>query len=144
MKALRLALAANYNNLAKLRARLLYCHRTLLDVNDDYHKLYGAYAGYWDEWVIQLESIKTDLHEQVVDIDNFLSGVYDFALTINQKEKLSVDDKSYLREVTEITTEKITEQKELLSSFDIRLKIHQQLTKRLLLVEAIEDLGDEA
>lgn len=144
MKALRLALTLNYSYQDKLRARLIYCRRALSSVGTDYRKQYGAYAGYWDEWVRQINDIQTDLLEQVKMTVTFLDGLHDFAITLQQKKKLSKSDLSYLKEVTQLATDKITEQISLIENIDLRLKVHQQLTNKLLLVEAIDDLGDES
>ncbi|HMO78073.1 MAG TPA: hypothetical protein PKA42_01975 [Candidatus Paceibacterota bacterium] len=143
MKALRLALTINYSYLNKLKARLIYCHRALQGVTTDYHKQYGAYAGYWDEWVRQVEEIKIDLLEQVSVTSILLEGLQDFSLDLEQRKKLSKADLGYLKEVTELATNKINEQKALLENVDSRLSFHKQLTNKLLLVEAIEDLSDD-
>ena len=85
MKALRLALTLNYSYLGKLRARLIYCRR-LASVSTDYRKQYGAYAGYWDEWVKQIEDIQNDLLDQVKMSATFLDGLFDFAVTLEQRK----------------------------------------------------------
>jgi len=144
MKALRLALTINSSFLDKLRVRLIYCRRALSSINTDYHKQCGAYAGYWDEWVRQIEDIQDDLFEQVKMTATFLDGVHDFAVTLERKKKLNKSDLSYLKEVTKLATDKIDEQKSLIENIDLRLNIHKQLTNKLLLVEAIDDLGDES
>ncbi len=144
MKALRLALTINCSYLDKLRVRLAFCRRALASINTDYRKQYGPYAGYWDEWIRQINDIQNDLLEQVKMTATFLDGLHDFAATLGQKKRLTKSDVSYLREVTKLATDKITEQIALMENIDLRLKIHQQLTNKLLLVEAIEDLNDES
>ncbi len=144
MKALRLALTINCSCLDKLRARLIYCRRALKSVGTDYHKQYGAYAGYWDEWVRQVEDIQVNLLEQTKMTATFLDGLHDFGVTLEQKKKLNNSDLSYLKEVTELATAKIFEQKSLLDNIDLRLSLHKQLTNKLLLVDAIEDLSDDS
>lgn len=144
MKALRLALAINHSYLDKLRVRLSYCRRALHSVGTDYHKQYGAYAGYWDDWVRQAQDIESDLLEQIKLSANFLAGLLDFVDTLEQKKKLNKSDMAYLDEVTRLATDKINEQKLLVENINLRLRIHKELTDKLLLVEAIEDLADES
>jgi hypothetical protein len=43
-----------------------------------------------------------------------------------------------------LATDKISAQIAMVDNIDLRLNIHKQLTDKLLLVEAIEDLSDES
>lgn len=144
MRGLRQALTINCKYLDKLRVRLIYCRRALASISTDYRKQYGAYAGFWDEWVRQIEHIQADLLEQIKQTANFIDGLHDFAATLTQKKKLTKSDTSYLKEVTVLATDKISEQIILVENIDIRISLHKQLTNKLLLVEAIDDLSDES
>jgi hypothetical protein len=143
MESLRSLLVLNQSYLGKLRARSLYCARAVVSVESDTHKQYGPFAGYWDEWFIEVAEIQEEIKESITNTSAFLFELRDFILTVEEKKRLTKCDKNYVLEVTSLADGKLVEQKELLDSINERISLHRQLTEKLLLVEAIDSLSDE-
>jgi hypothetical protein len=143
MEALRFILVQNQSCLGKLRARGLYCRQAITAVETDSHKQYGPFAGYWDEWLVQAEEINVELLETIGSTTIFLSELKEFIISLQYKKKLTKSDTAYLKEVTSLAQDKLVEQTELLATIDNRISLHKQLTEKLLLVEAIDNLSDD-
>src|SRR3989344_3326477 len=143
MEGLRLLLIKNQSYLGKLRVRALYCASAVTSVESDTHKQYGPFSGYWDAWYIEADEMKQELADNITATGTFLLELRDFIATIEQRKKLTKSDKSYVFEVTSLAEGKLTEQQDLLLSINERIKLHRQLTEKLLMVEAIDSLSDE-
>ena len=143
MDRLRLLMVQNQSYLGKLRARAIYCVSATTTVTADFHKHYGAFAGYWDEWYVQAEEMREYLCANIAATDVFLAELWEYMYSIESKKRLSRADKSYLIEVTSLAEGRLAEQKELLEAINERVRIHREFTEKLLLVEAIDSLGDE-
>lgn len=143
MEGLRLLLIKNQSYLGKLRVRALYCASAITTVESDTHKQYGPFSGYWDEWYIEADEMKQELMDSISATSVFLLELRDFIATIEQRQKLTKSDKSYVLEVTSLAEGKLTEQQDLLFSINERISLHRQLTEKLRLVEAIDSLSDE-
>jgi hypothetical protein len=143
MESLRSLLVKNQSYLGKLRARAVYCYSAIKEVESDFHKQYGPFAGYWDEWMIQADEMRLDLHDSITITDEFLSELLEFIITLQQKKKLTKNDKSYLLEVMSLAEDKLIQQAELLKSIDERIVLHKELTEQLHLVDVLDGLGDE-
>lgn len=144
MESLRSLLVQNQSHLGKLRARALYCAQATKEVEQDFHKQYGPFAGYWDEWLIQAEEMKMDLCDSIGATQIFLTELLEFILTIEDKKKLTKSDLAYIEEVRLLAIGKLAEQKELLYSIHEQIILHKDLTKKINLVETIDSLGDES
>ncbi len=129
--------------LDKLRARIIYCSKAINSVEVDFHKQYGPFCGYWDEWVVQAEEIRQDLVDSVSNTSVFLLELRDFSGSITDKKRKTKSDKAYINEVTSLAEGRLKEQIDLIREIDTRIMIHQQLTEKLLLVEAIDGLSEE-
>jgi len=143
MEGLRLLLIKNQSYLGKLRVRALYCTSAITSVESDTHKQYGPFAGYWDEWYVEADEMKQELMDNITATATFLFELRDFIATLEQRQKLTKSDKSYVLEVTSLAEGKLTEQQDLLHSINERIELHRQLTEKLLMVEAIDSLSDE-
>lgn len=144
MESLRSLLVQNQSYLGKLRARALYCAQATRDVEHDFHKQHGPFAGYWDEWLIQAEDMRLDLCDSIGATQIFLTELLEFILTIEDKKRLTKSDKAYIEEVRLLAVGKLVEQTELLSSIQEQIILHKDLTKKINLVETIDSLGDES
>lgn len=143
MESLRSLLVKNQSYLGKLRARAIYCNSAIKEAEADFHKQYGPFAGYWDEWMIQAEEMRQDLHDNIVVTDEFLGELLDFISALQVKKRPTKTDKSYQEEVTSLAKDKLVQQEELLKVIDERLAIHKDLAEQLHLVDAMDGLGDE-
>ncbi len=143
MESLRLLLVRNHSYLGKLRARALYCASAVTTVETDFHKQYGPFCGYWDEWFVQAAELKEEICENILLTSAFLAELQEFIISLDKKKKLTKNDRSYLVEVISLAEDKLNEQRELIKEIDKNIVIHRKLTKKLLLVEAIDGLGDE-
>jgi hypothetical protein len=143
MESLRLLLIKNQSYLGKLRVRALYCASAIVSVENDTHKQYGPFAGYWDEWYVEADLMHQELTENITGTAVFLLELRDFIATIEQRPKLTKSDKSYALEVQSLAEGKLLEQNDLLRSINERISLHRQLTEKLLMVEAIDSLSDE-
>lgn len=130
----------NHSVLGKLRARRKYCESAIKSVETDTYRMYGPFSGFWDEWVAEVEDLRTTLDEHVPVTILFLEELNDFLVSLGQKKRLTKSDNSYLNEVTRLTEDKLQEQIDFLSDIDERIAIHKQITRQLLLVEAIDTL----
>ena len=144
MESLRSLLILNQSHLGKLRARVIYCAQAVQDAQQDSHKQYGPFAGYWDEWVIQAEEMRVDLCTSIGGTSIFLTELLEFILTIEDKKRLTKSDLKYIKEVHALALGKLAEQKELLQSIHEQILLHKELTKKINLVETIDSLGDES
>lgn len=142
MDSLRLLVIQNQSALDKLRARAQYCRRAVLTVENDVHKQYGPYAGFWDEWYIEALDMESLLAENLPATILFLTELRDFVASLEAKKRLSKSDQAYLLEVTSLTSDKLLEQTTILSELDERIALHRQITRQLLLVEAIDGLEE--
>jgi hypothetical protein len=143
MESLRSLLVKNQSYLGKLRARAIYCNSAIKEVEADFHKQYGPFAGYWDEWMMQADEMLLDLHDNIIVTDEFLAELLDFITTLQDKKRLTKTDKSYLLEVTSLAEDKLIQQVESLKAIDERIAIHKDLTEQLHLVDVLDGLGDE-
>lgn len=130
----------NHSVLGKLRARRRYCEEAIKSVESDTYRMYGPFSGFWDEWVSEVEDLRSALDEHVPVTILFLEELNDFLISLGQKKRLSKSDNSYLAEVTRLTEDKLQEQIDFLIDIDERITIHKQITRQLLLVEAIDTL----
>ncbi len=142
MESLRLLLVKNHSLLDRLRVRLSYSVSAVRMVESDTHKQYGPFAGFWDEWMIEAKEMEEILEEHVANTSLFLAELRDFIATLESKKRLLKSDVSYLREVTSLTTDKLTEQSDLLYELNERILLHKQVVRQLLLVEAIDSLEE--
>ena len=143
MESLRFLLIQNQSYLGKLRARAFYCVQAIKSTQTDTHKQYGPFCGYWDDWTMQAEDMKLELCDNIIVNTNFLTDLREFIVTIEGRKSLRKDDKEFIEEVKSLASDKLAQQKELLDSINERINIHKQLTEQLMLVEAIDGLGDE-
>jgi hypothetical protein len=143
MKGLRLLLIKNQSYLGKLRARAIYCSKAINEVEADTHKQYGSFAGYWDEWLIQAESMQLDIVDNITITDEFLSELRDFIAALQAKKKLTQSDTSYVKEVSSLAEDKLVQQKDLLTVINERIAIHKDFTKQLHLADVLDGLGDD-
>jgi len=143
MEALRLLLSQNQSCLAKKQARILYCQRSVKLVSSDPDRQHGVYAGYWDEWLRLIEDIHLDLKEDVDLTSPFIHELNDYIKTTLAKKRLSKDDQRYIFEVTSLASDKLVEQLSSLKEIDEQINLHRQMTNKLVLVEALEELNDE-
>jgi hypothetical protein len=143
MEGLWSLLVKNQSYLGKLKARAIYCAQAISSVEQDHHKLYGPFAGYWDDWLMPVEEMNAELKDSNSNTSEFLFELRDFIISLQAQKKLSRSDISYIKEVTSLAEGKLAEQEELLHSIDERIYLHKQLTEKLLLVEAIDNLSDE-
>lgn len=142
MERLRLLLIQNHSVLDKLRVRGRYCLGAIKSVETDTHRLYGPFSGFWDDWLIEAEEMHDVLKEHIPSTALFLTELREFIEGLEAKKRLSKSDTSYLKEVTSLTVDKLSEQKALLIELDDRINLHRQITKQLLLVEAIDSLEE--
>ena len=142
MERLRLLLVQNHSVLDKLRVRGRYCTSALALVESDHHKQYGPFAGFWDEWLIEASEMQALVLEHTTTNALFLTELREFIQGLQAKKRLTKADRSYLIEVTSLTDDKLTEQNELLAELDERIALHRQITKQLMLVEAIDSLEE--
>jgi hypothetical protein len=142
MKCLRLLLIQNHSILSKLTARRIYCESSIRAVKSDTHRQFGPFSSFWDEWYLEACEIRALLDEHVPNTALFLVELREFLVELEKKKRLSKSDVSYLAEVTSLTTDRLKDQKELLSELDERIYLHRQVTKQLMLVEAIDSLEE--
>jgi hypothetical protein len=142
MEDLRLLLIQNHSLLDKLRVRGAYCSSSLALVESDHHKQYGPFAGFWDEWLVEVSELHSLITEHTTTNSFFLTELREFIQGLESKKRLSKADVSYLVEVKSLTADKLAEQRELLAELDERIGLHRQITKQLMLVEAIDSLEE--
>lgn len=132
----------NQSLLTKLQARILYCCQAIKEVENDTHLQFGPFSGYWDEWLIEAEEMKSELMINNENTALFLAELRDFIEMLSEKKRLTKSDRTYLVEVSSLTEDKLREQDELLVSINERISLHRDLTKQLRLVEAIDSLEE--
>lgn len=143
MDKLNLLIAKNQSLLSKSKCRVLYCGRAVNIVKNDFHKQYGVFSSYWDEWLFQAEDMNNMLTENVLNTTAFLNELKDYYFEFTSKKKLTRADKKYHKEVISLTEGKIDEQKTLLRDIDFRISLHKQFTEKLVQIEEMEKLSDE-
>jgi hypothetical protein len=143
MERLYRLLLQNQSLLDKLRVRALYCVKAMATVKCDFHKQYGPYAGYWDDWVIQAEEMHYELHPRIILIDDFLQESREVYDRVSYYKRQTKSNKAHIDELVKLAEENILLQRDLLKLFDERINVHKELTEKLLLVEAIDGLSEE-
>ncbi len=143
MEKLSQLLIENQSFLSKCQARAVYCRKSISSVESDFHKQYGSFSSYWDDWLEEVEEIKFDLEDSISNTTLFLSELKDYINNYTDKKRHTKSDKEYHLEVIALTQGKLIEQQALVKDVDFRINLHKQMTEKLTQVERIEELNDD-
>jgi hypothetical protein len=145
MDSLRSLLVQNQNNLDRLRSRARYFTVTLAKTETDFHRQYGPYAEFWDEWHEQTELMYDDLRSDIAATSGFVTELRDFIICSDAAPRSRKSKVATIRlvEMNELAKEALACQRDMLHMADVHIAEHKEFTDRLLLVETIDSLGED-
>jgi hypothetical protein len=143
MASLRLLLRKNQTNLDRLRVRSRYCRSLLSTQPLDFHKQYGPYGDFWDDWFEQAVAISSDLTADVSVTEQFVTELRDFIAIAEETAPSKNVTKRRTKEMRSLAKEALACQDDMLQIADERIACHKDFTHQLLIVEAIDELSEE-
>ncbi len=143
MESLYQLLLKNQTNLDRLRVRARYATDALLLTPPDFHRQYGPFADYWDEWYAETEIMLEEITSDITLTAQFVTELREFIAVAETKGVRTPNtQKKRYRHMTSIAREALSCQSDMLRLADERVAAHREFTERLYLVEAIDSIDE--
>lgn len=143
MNSLHTLLRQNQTNLDRLRARARYASSALAQTPNDFHRQYGPYAAYWDEWYAETEIMLEEISGDIALTEQFVTELREFVVATDRVRSLPRSVQARQRSMDALAKEALSCQADMLRLADERITAHREFTKQLELVEAIDSLNEE-
>lgn len=143
MDTLQSLLIQNQSNLDKLRARVLCCRQLERAASELEDRLDGPFSEYWEEWLLQLETIMQDLQDDVSATALFVIELREFHGLYSSRKRLSKLQKAELHNMLQLAEEARLCQLDMLHLTDQQIADHKDFTQKLYLVEVMESLNED-
>jgi len=132
-------------NLNRLKVRLVYITTTLANTPPDFHRQYGPYAEYWDEWYSETITMRNDLSSDIASTSQLIEQLHKF-ITSPEIDDVVIEEETTKKSENNfslIALEALSCQQDMLKLADERIANHRELTKQLRLIEAIDSLSED-
>jgi len=139
MDTLPKLLVQNQNNLERLRMRVRYCDRSLLDIDQDFLRLYGPLSREWERCHEELTNLREEVREDVVSTAQFVIELKVFSTLASSKKRHSKHFRESAEAMVQLAKDALKCQGDMLSEADERIQIHRNFTAQLKLLESVDE-----